>query len=514
MEDNEENLYMQVKIKDDTGEEMMALENVKLYYSLKGYTTPVNGLDADVEWNYSTGYYEGEFQSKPGEYGFLYVTVGDNVITTATTSPTFVITSPNPPSFNNGNTPAHQYAPNPTNAKIIVGMNDSEGITEESIIGIISNGTDTFEVHPEIVESSWQFAFPADAQGGTWTLEEIRIAGVYNNGSFSTPDNPYIIDLEGKSGVTTELITRINIEFTNKENDIGFSGAFLDEHTLTDALLGSLKISYNQGNALPISGNIKLIYSYGGDSKDKGGYTMGFAAPNTVEVLLKDDGTHKNFILDQSNLTVFKYAGTYTLTGIQFAFKFENGDSVTVNIPENQALPEAADIVVTSTAPSVKISAITPTGSVNAYVSHSRSGLFNRNVTIKTTPYTASKTDTTANVCYLSSKADYGLASYCNLTQPTVTISLSNIGNAKEATLSFGESALIYDSNAGTTTSPYTWTANGACKRYIGTFQSVWGGDDSRTVAGTITATVLTLKDSSGNTYTVDITDITINNPY
>jgi hypothetical protein len=200
MADNEENLYMKIKITDDIGNEMKGLTDVKLYYSLAGYTSEVNGLDADMEWNPSTGYYEGEFLSKAGVFQFLYVTVGDNVIRTATTSPRFIIQSPTPPSFNTGNTTSWQYVTDGT-AKISVILNDTDGIDPSGVIGIITDGKDEYRVPGSVgTDSELHFTIPnqGGTQDGTWTLTRIEIIGIYHDGDVTTEENPFIIDLEGK----------------------------------------------------------------------------------------------------------------------------------------------------------------------------------------------------------------------------------------------------------------------------------------------------------------------------
>lgn len=576
MEDNEENLYMQVKIMDDTGKEMTALDNVKLYYALEGYNTPVNGLDANLEWNQSTGYYEGEFQSKPGEYGFLYVTVGDNVITTATTSPTFVITSPNPPEYQGHNTAAHQYAPNPsdTPAIITVYLLNSEGIVADNVKGIISDGTTDYEVTPvNAGEDGWQFTIPITngAQDGTWTLKEIRIAGVFDKdtGGFSTAENPFIID---NPDITTTVVSQINISFANESVDLN-GNAFLEEQTLNSNNYGKIEISSPYYDTLPddIFNGFELIYEYDNNtSKDYGGYQVQGVNTQkvTISLVKQSDGS---YIIDGTyNL---KYAGEYNLTSI--TFKFGGTSKSLNNIPEHMLTVETPAPTVTISNISNKDTAI----SVDATTAESiRDTVTKSNETKNThwlwgTWYTydwtwtinsahITKTPTiynnglTADVyfkCFHSNDATYpggtqtqsaeneryhGYSNNGQSSNPSVAINLSNLKNFTSATLNFSDNTRIYSNITitdvdwfiaaytnrtieTTNVAGYSWTSVGDCSRYIG---YSWNKESrvsdviiepgKKIPAGTITANTLTVVGSDDKTYTFTIPTITINNPY
>ena len=483
MADNEENLYMKIKITDDIGNEMKGLTDVKLYYSLAGYTSEVNGLDADMEWNPSTGYYEGEFLSKAGVFQFLYVTVGDNVIRTATTSPRFIIQSPTPPSFNTGNAKSWQYVTDGT-AKISVILNDTDGIDPSGVIGIITDGKDEYRVPGSVgIDGEWHFTIPnqGGSQDGTWTLTRIEIIGIYHDGDVTTEENPFVIDLEGKENLTTTVLSTIEITMDNK-NPINFNGEFLQTHTLNN--LGGVTITDSYNKALPgMYDTIELVYTYGKDSVAKGGYTINFNAPETVTVTLKKDASGKYFVQDEASLATFKYAGTYTLTKLNFTF---DGGSVTLTGGD---LPDAGVITVTSTEPSVKITGATTYGS-------------------------SSRSDYTATVYFNVTNGSCGIKNY---SQPHVTITLSGIGKATGATMTFaasnGGDVRLYTSNGGTSAvSTYSWTKDGGCQRWVGYFKSNSAATDTKTPAGTLTSEQLVLTDSAGS-YTVSVTKFTINNP-
>lgn len=490
MTDNEQNLYMKVKIMDDTGAELKNLDNVKLYYAMDGYEKLEMGLNADLTWNFSSGYYEGAFESKVGVFLFRNVTVGTNTITNATTSPKFVIQSPTPPSFDEGNTQQFQYSPDYTNnpANFSVYLNDSEGIENESMLGIVSDGTNLYEVTGVYQgDGNWNFKVPLNAnntQDGTWTLTGIHVIGGYVDGEPRSAENPYRLDLSNAQNVTTTVLStvRVNLESTAAINK---SGVFLEEHTL-DAF--GITISDVNGAALPeIIDTVTLEYTYQNDSVAKGGYSFGTAVPNTKITLVKtekngaDYGTY--FKQSTDALTVLKYAGTYKLSSVSFSFK---GGAVTLS---GNGLPQAPIITISSVAPTVSITARSTYGS-------------------------SSNTSTSATVYFGESS---GTCNSTNYSQPYVSITLAGIGKATNATLTFAtanaSTVHLYSTNGGSTaTSTYSWTANGVCQRYVGYWKSQTG-DDKKTAAGTLTASELVLT-AGGVTYKVTLTTpITISNP-
>ena len=491
MTDNEENLYMQVKIMDDNGNELRGLDNVKLYYAMDGYKAIEMGLNADMEWNAATGYYEGSFKSKIGVFKFMYVTVGDSTITKTISSPSFAIQSPVPPSFKEGNTQSYQYAPDYNNnpAVFSVLLNDSEGITGENLIAIITDGSKTYRsTGINKGDGNWNFKVPLndnDIQDGTWTITEIHVVGSYIDGEMRTEENPYVIDLSKAKNVTTTVISKVNIALDSSA-DINKSGAFLDPYTL-DAF--GITVSDSSGLALPgVSDTVILKYEYMNDSLAKGGYTMNFVAPQYYEITLhktnvdgKANGTY--FVQSADALTTLKHAGTYKLVELSYSF---DGASVTL---KDKSLPASPIITIESAAPTVSITARTSYGS-------------------------SSNTSTSATVYFNSSSSTCGT----NYSQPTVTITLAGMGSASNATLSFTHESNgtvhLYTSNGGTSaTSSYTWTANGTCLRWVGYYKSKTASTDDKTPAGNLSADRLVLT-SGSESYTVILTTpITISNP-
>ena len=125
-------------------------------------------------------------------------------------------------------------------------------------------------------------------------------------------------------------------------------------------------------------------------------------------------------------------------------------------------------------------------------------------------------TSTSATVYFKCSRS--GSGSTCdpyrhNYSRPSVTITLSGLGNVSgvNAELSFGSNVHIY--NGTTKTTGYAWTANGACTRNIGYYASKTAQSDQKTHAGTLEADTLVLS-FDGISFNVSVPKIVINNPY
>ena len=169
-------------------------------------------------------------------------------------------------------------------------------------------------------------------------------------------------------------------------------------------------------------------------------------------------------------------------------------------------LSNLPEYTVSSVTPTVRITAVSPTGEINVDTKGAGDG--------HTSTTVPAFTATEATVYFKCARSGDG--STCspyrhNYTRPSVTITLAGIGNASQAELNFGSGKYIYDGTTQTT--GYVWTANGTCSRNIGYYRSNFGSTDDKTAAGTLNCTTLTLTDASGYIYTVTVS-ITIHNPY
>ena len=204
-----------------------------------------------------------------------------------------------------------------------------------------------------------------------------------------------------------------------------------------------------------------------------------------VVTLVQDPVDSKKFNLESVDKSL-KYAGTYSLSSINFTL-----DGVSVTLTEDD-IPESGVITVASVAPSVSITGRSSDGN-------------------------STNTPTSATVYYGESQSCAGT----NYSHPHVTITLSGIGGASNATLKFtttSNNGSVYLCTTNLTdntsdTDSYTWTGDGTCKRWVGLWRSKTG-DDGKTPAGTLTATALVLTDADDVVYTVTLPiPITINNP-
>ena len=560
---------VKMKVYDSNGNEITYL-NTGLYYS----EIP-NNVDASLEWNAGEGYYTGEWRiENVGEYSFNYATVNIDgnieTISKAKFAMSIIAMSDKPAQFNEveilptevitiGDNPAAKVGVNLENAKsaVVYGLFEKtiNGTTTQYLIesergSVYSTSTNTTYIFtlPE-EDGYWKLvnifatkvAYTDETTGKIKFHKDDPLAAIFNNPNEyeavkivpesedaakleAANDSYYVVDkdtlsaeyakVSGMNANGTKVIAKIHTTYSGDGyRDLFEGNAFMVPYT---EAIPSLSVTFTdfEGEALDTANltisDVKLNFIYTGGSKENGGYES-----NSAPINVLDQFTNSGGATFTSSAIDLVYAGNYQAT---LTYDYKAGTAAKVEdvvLTNPEAWPSM--VKVKSVEPSAKITGISPTaGTQQAYVSHSTWGFLGRNVTITYTSYNTSKTNTIANVCYLASKGDWGVATVCNLTQPTVTITLSGLGAASNATLSFinssGGEALIYGSNAGSATSPYTWSSDGECKRYIGTFKSNTG-NDSRTIAGTITANTLVMT-YNGVEYSFTIPTITINNPY
>ena len=513
---NQKLLAMQVKIMDNTGKQMPGLDGVKLTYNMKG--SGVKKMDADLTWNGK--YYVGELITYTDEtitdgtsvggagiWQFGNVVVGQNVLTTATEAPTFTIKSPEPPVYYDHSTVASQYKPN-NDAQMNVQITNSAAATVQAYItksgeseghwidGVIGGQLTTSS---GATANHWYFTLPTDSNGyqdGNWTLTELRLWDVFAaDGTAYTEESPLIFDVsdtDNKTKVSCRIFISINEDKSadfGKDSSGNVTGAFMTGYDVSGLVV---TIRDFAGEPIPGVSDVKLTFEYtNGSSGTYGGYTS--AALNNVlaDVVIDfpvdaNDGT--KYV--QNGAATFRYAGSYTT---KFSYKI-GGQTYTLtdrDLPTN-----SPKFTVSSVAPTVKIT--------SAYFTSASSDS------------AASFTDTSTTV-YI--RKTTGTCNVTNYKPANVTITLAGYGNASSAKLQFttsngdGKVHLYEESqkNNGTATDAYQWDKDGGCLRHVGYWKSQTGGD-SKTAAGTLTAT--TLKISYNNIdYVVDIADITIKNP-
>lgn len=510
--DNMENLYMRIRILDDTGAEMQGWDGVQLYYRRKGSTK--NGLDVNLKWNSSTKYYEGVFSSEPGVFEFsrVEVYIGDtvSVISRADTSPVFTIMSPEPPSYDSVQYSGYQYSPE-GKASVNVLIKQSSAASVKAYFKnlntgeVLSSDGNGYATEDDEATYIWNFVVPKDNDGnqdGKWQLMYVELADVYDaSGMIYTEEAPMVMDLENKNIITTVLQTivatfgdKLSKEY-GKDANGNVTGAFMQSYNIEGM---NVTITDGSGNAIKLDEfgisvkDVVLTFTYtNGSSQEKGGYTSSSltnaTSGATISIPLADSGDGKKFV--QSETKQIVYAGEYTAT---LSFKVGN------NVASGYSVSGMPTMTVWSVAPNVKITA--------AQYSNKSGG-------------TSTITDGTSTTVYYKEGTEKSCGvTYYNYTPADVTITLSGYGNANSARLVFttsnsdGKVHLYEESQKddGTSTNQYTWSGNGTCKRYMGYWESKTGTDD-KTPAGTLTATTLVLT-YGGMDFNVAV-NIIINNP-
>ncbi len=540
--DDELNLKMQLKILDNNGSEIKALNGVNLYYGRKNYVSDEVGMFAAMQWNADSGYYEGILEAQTGDYEFLKVAVGDSEITSATTSPEFSILKITIPGVLEWTSIPYQFG----GAAFTVQMTEDTpdaAVIEAVVVNADTGAVTTVQQKEKETGSGSMWSFEL-AASGTYYIRELHVRGCFNaNGDWIEPnaEEYYLLSVNTDesiaengyvSGTKVSVVKEFNVEVKYPDQTIE-GGAFLAAQPWQNIVT----ITPDLATATAEISDVKLTFKYSYDKMQEYG---GYSTTNTMDLL---DAVAESILgegqkLDSNNqftITLTKnvegqfvidrtltYAGDYTLTKVVFTAEVGGTTkTVTMTLTDGKFTTEmnqdlAMSVKVKSEKPTVTITNIAPRGSHNTIVQTSSDSAENREVT-------SSFTETTATVychnTFDSSKDSCTGAVTGNATieqKPYVTISLTGIGAAEKATVVFSGSSstiLMYtDENYGTQTAAYEWTSNTTCTRYIGKYQEGACSSDMIQNAGTLTATTMQLTGADGVTYIVSV-NLTIHNP-
>lgn len=381
------------------------IETATLTYSNGGSAT--NAVTIDLTWNGNEeyyGYYAGALPLvNPGRYMFYSLKYGDNYITRAEASPTFVIISPYPPEYvestgnqyNNSSDKAIQYAPLQDTAYIgrlviknsasvtmsAVVYNDVTGeyydITQGSGAGV----SGTMDYISEGEDGYWRINLPQYTVGegentthridGNWSLVCVKMGNCYVNGTSYSNENPLIWastsavaeqyltenDLTAAerynfSKLDTYVSSQVNVTMTPGTTALGGTDAEFMANNYVKDIGMSLSIKDDAGNNIPASTGMKatLQVSYGGNSAEKAaqyGYEVAASASMTYDIPFTQqaDGT---WAIDTDSNDNWQYVGEYTVASLTLAV---NGKELTV-APNSNGVP--AMYTVTSEAPTLE----------------------------------------------------------------------------------------------------------------------------------------------------------------
>lgn len=532
-------VQLNVKIYDNTGEEVKYLSGAKLRY---GRSTTDN-FETDLKWDSADNRYETNLViSKPGIWKFVAVKVGENAITqTVNASPTYTRISPNPVAYDSaidipysyyvdGN-PERLFGIKAANAEAATATIELTNGYDGKIYYVDASADSTDENGISTFYFNLKNAVAKDgtkaADGlGKWKAEKVSLINVFSgegeNSVLHEEENPFVIDNAAIKALEAELVS-LKVSVTNNEANTGIENETLDGETLfmsSETADRPIRISItdHRGNALK-SENVQIsnptvTYKYTTKSSlGYGGYIGETDGPSEdIELTTGTSSDGKTF---ETNKIELSYAGEYIAYLLSFNLTV-NGEEKTVqytttdygNSNPGVSVMEMPKYYRKTENPTVAITAISPTGTINVDPDNN----VNKHTSITVPGFSA----TNATVYFSCGASQAGSGSTCspvyhNYTRPSVTITLAKIGNATQAELSFGSNVHVY--NGTTKVTGYTWTANGAVVRNIGYFKSATMSTDDKTGAGTITASTLVLTYNNVK-YSFTVPTITINNPY
>ena len=537
---------VQMRIYDSEGNTIEGLNNVNLFYS--------QDMDATLSWDPSTHYYIGHLHiSEPGEASFVEATVNGERIKRARSAMSITAIPSESVEYKeiSGDIPDR-----------VIRLDDADDLATVSVKFVHAESATvygkfkrTFPGKPDehyIIKARRNttdkniYTFTIPDLDGFWNLEEIKMSKVFDgenevfcNGAalddlglkepapeqpikeeeyclaidpndstktdrFDAAQNYYSVDPDDAwSDSTTKVIKNIYVS-----DDITYTAEYKDNNFLVAYNIAedSSKVTLTDFNGDAVDDVIKNVlmeFTYQTGTAEKyGGYTWNETNVVPIQVNLDRSSDGKTFSNSNSGNEIpgITYAGKYS---VALTYTTTFGKSVTTEYDITKKMVE-----VYSKKPTVTISAISPTGTFDADKNGKGSGHASGN--------TPTFSDTSATVYFKCEQSGWIIIRH-NYTRPSVTITLSGLGTAKSAELSFvaedGNTARVYNDN--TQTGTYIWTAdNTAISRNIGYYQSKKAQTDNKTPAGTITATQLTFVGSDNVAYTFTVPTITINNPY
>lgn len=502
-----EQVNIMADILTDTGDSLMNMQDVRLYYAKQGSSLAENGLAATVEWTGTA--YEGVFSvEKPGRFVFLKMTVGGNELTAAVSASVITCRSKEPPAITSvlNTKPQIIHTADSEVAYYSVGLSNVDGADG---IWAVFDGVDDPIPFESGADGVYRFPFPTNQHGnqnGVWTVKEIRVKGVYDAAGNFYGDGEeakaeyYALDPKAGSALTT--FTVIDVVDIRVDNGGTLDGVFMQEHDLPENFGVTVDIKgfeahggLEKATGLKIGNVLITLQHQNGTSQASGGYSLPEGYKDTYSYVTT--GGAGRFVAENSENEKLRYAGKYSNKVTVNLDDAATGATVVTYVADNST---ATTLTVTSATPTVEISGITPTGTISVDETGNASG-HKDNVTVPT------PTSTSATVYFVCTKVHHdglcGIGAYDehlyeNL--PTVSIKLQNMGNANSAVLSFGSGNPVFEWAPGQEIS--------TCS--IGQTKN---SQKEKVTIGTVEANKLILT-YGGVEYTFTVPTLQINNPY
>ena len=361
---------------------------------------------------------------------------------------------------------------------------------DDDVMGTFYSGTALDELFGEAGSA----ASMVEVTLATWQEAEnyLNLGEVYPNWNDLSSD--FVEDGYFTRAKVVAAVTTQTLEYPNSSVSGGLvtmSNAFMEPTALP-----AMKITILDFEGRPIRNvsNVVIKLLLDRNTTALNGYTTDDAAFNAGT---KTTGLSYNlYPTDNGN-------GTYTLNAGadnvwyhgKYSVSFDYLVDKTTSVNVKDGVPH---VELRTTMPTVVISAVNPSGSLETHDSAHKTTDKNSFTATSATVYFACKESTSC-----------GVTSY-EYTKSTVTITLAGIGKGTQATLTFTSNEVgdVYLFDGSNKTATYTWTANGTCVRSVGS-----GGGSSKTAAKELTATSFTVTYDNA-TYTFAVPSITINNPY
>ena len=396
-------LNVSTKVYDNSGNEIEGLTNVRLYYGRTG--SALNGLDANLKWNASTGTYVGSFFiTKAGTFSFTKVTVEQtgkvSTINAKTEAPSIQVMPPDDASYFDSHTESYQFAPN-RDAVMELGIAYSGAATK--VEATITDGKDSYTVegtmgtddtlHGKEDVTMWKFKVPdTDGNGlqeGNWQLTDITLYGVYYNKQYV--ENGVKIDLKDK-GITSKVVNNVYVTYSSNSRvgDNALTGYFMDDHKVS-----GMTLTIEDFEGMPIQktiSDVKVVYKLNETNTSAYGYTT-----DKTNVTVNGSGSLRRgseTVYDISEMN-FQNAGMYDSCSISFsmdnlsvgagdsyiAIKYKDGEAVSTSaFPKFEVKWHAPDLTFVSTNPAVGTSFdVAVAGSSGKYTVEKRQNIIEEN---------------------------------------------------------------------------------------------------------------------------------------
>lgn len=367
-------LNVSTKVYDNSGNEIEELTNVRLYYGRTG--SALNGLDANLKWNASTGTYVGSFFiTKAGTFSFTKVTVEQtgkvSTINAKTEAPSIQVMPPDDASYFDSHTESYQFAPN-RDAVMELGIAYSGAATKGE--ATITDGKNSYTVegtmgtddtlHGKEDVTMWKFKVPdTDGNGlqeGNWQLTDITLYGVYYNKQYV--ENGVKIDLKDK-GITSKVVNNVYVTYSSNSRvgDNALTGYFMDDHKVS-----GMTLTIEDFEGMPIQktiGDVKVVYKLNETNTSAYGYTT-----DKTNVTVNGSGSLRRgseTVYDISEMN-FQNAGMYDSCSISFsmdnlpvgagdsyiAIKYKDGEAISTSVyPRFEVKWHAPDVKIIGTNP-------------------------------------------------------------------------------------------------------------------------------------------------------------------